>query len=256
MIKQEEIGAKVQDFVTLTYGSQTKAGRELGVDSSYISGIVRGRWPPSVKILDAMGLKRVAVEDPITHNKTFIYEESDIMKERKFQQLYRDMTATSKKVYDVVPLEEEWPINKIVTELNRRGASLQFSTIEACLNQMRESGIIKRNTKMEYSREHVEVREETPPIQKEEPVALLPPITLPSSNFVPPKPLTPIDILGELAAQANVIALSIAKINEDVQKLQTDIENAAITIQEAMETETKELIELRQLRTILKQFMG
>lgn len=271
MISKDAIGDRVNEFILSAYGSLAEAGRKLGLHPTTLGGAIKGKWLPNERVLHAMRLTRMDITDSTGKVIGVYYEEEKEVKERKFHKLYRDMTTTSKKVYDVVPLDEEWPVNKIVSELNRRGSNINYPAVEACLNQMRESGLINRNANMEYSREAVELasREEQPPIEKEEPVQqLLNPVlpapvaeTFKESLAVAPK--TPLDIMAELSERANSMRFemveAMAKMNfllGDVQRLTDDIDQAALTIQEQFESDARELIELREMKTTLKKLMG
>lgn len=43
------------------YGSQTKFAKSCGVTQAYVSQVLSGKTPPSVRLLSAVGLRRAVV---------------------------------------------------------------------------------------------------------------------------------------------------------------------------------------------------
>lgn len=173
------------------------------------------------------------------------------MKQSKFKQLHQGLTNIAKKVYEAVPLEEEWHMKRIVEKMYENGSGPNFIVIEACLKQMHESGLIKRNGDM-YQQIPVELPMTKP--KKEIPVVTpnktgAPETIVTNINVLPPKSKDP--TATELL---NALAGKLVKLALDVDNIKKDIELVALTVQLEHEAKQNELDKLSQLKALLNSF--
>ena len=128
------------------------------------------------------------------------------MTPNRYQRAYDSLTATARKIFDVVPVQTPWSSFQIGNELKRIGTPKDRVVIDGCLSSLLKDGLIVENDKREFIRAPVRVTPASPP---EEPVM----------------PESPIDNLGKLSAslralaeQLDVIALQVAEELEKQKK--------------------------------------
>lgn len=169
--------------------------------------------------------------------------------------LLSGLGASPKKVYDVVPMAESWPISKVISEMQRVGISIDYRVVGGCLDTLVRAGLICEPKRGEFRREPIRP---TPTPKNESPMnnktaiptkpptrTVTPPIEPAADTEPSASPATPMDILGGLAVRA-------AAIGSAVKELADDIANAAIDIQQVVELNSGELAKLRQFRALLK----
>jgi hypothetical protein len=172
------------------------------------------------------------------------------MNESRFNSIYRGMSIVAKKVFEAVPIEDQWTINKINAELRRTGHPMDMKIIGGCLASLVSQGVLIEIKTGTFSRIKIKEKSEAPavvatqtskPEKKEEQMSAITTQQLP-----PAKNQTAIDKLSALAASAGVIGAML-------KKLASDIERAAIEIDDQNAARDAETGKLKQLQQLLKE---
>lgn len=165
------------------------------------------------------------------------------MSHSRFDAIFSGQSSIAKKVYEAVPIAESWNAKKIQSELTRQGITQDPRTIAGCLDTLRKSGLINELLRGEFRREVIKdpVVKVTSDVPKEPaPVAAKPIIVT-----LAVEQISPMDILGALAARA-------AHLSSMAYDLSSDIGDAAIDIQQRIENNDSDTQKLKQLQSILK----
>lgn len=159
----------------------------------------------------------------------------------RFQALFEGINSAARKVYNATPISETWDVAALSRELERTTGRMDYRTAHGCLAHLVEVGLVLEPTHGMYRRTPVRTPEMKTPEPKE-PNAMTQAFTQAKPQAVPVvapvAKVSPMDILGALAIRA--------------RDLQTDIENAALAIQEQLDANEKDMEKFRQLQTILK----
>jgi hypothetical protein len=167
------------------------------------------------------------------------------MNHGRYQSIYQGLSAIARKVYDAIPAQETWSMAQIQAELQRTGGTARDKRIlEGCVNSLKEAGIIKEPVRGFFIREHV-----SPPTSKTVETKPIKETTLGLPNTTP-LPSTqpkgkPLDKLAGIANRANMLAASL-------RDLASDIETAALELEEEVAASLKASEKLQALSSILK----
>ena len=142
--------------------------------------------------------------------------------------LESQQTGVARKVYEAVPINEQWPTKQIVAELHRQGLVRDFSIVEGCLNSLKESGLIREMSRgyFQRARPKVEAEKEAPTMSK---------------------PLNPV-----LSPADVPLSTKLRELSKMFLGLADDIDNAALALDEKAAGNDEELAKLRQLKGLLK----
>lgn len=175
------------------------------------------------------------------------------MNHSKFQGIYNGMTSICKKVYAAVPINESWTPSQVLQEMFRCGSSSDLRMVSGCLNTLVGSNVIVENPRGSFARVPVkpprtplrsamDEAHPTPPPTKDPivPVTFSPSVSSPKSE-----PLSAIDKLARLSSRAVDIASAL-------KQLATDIDSAAIEIEDQIAAKGEDAKKLTQLRELLK----
>lgn len=166
------------------------------------------------------------------------------MSRSRFDAIFSGQSSIAKKVYEAVPIVESWNAKKILSELARQGITQEPRTLTGCLDTLKRSGLINELMKGEFRREVIkELSVKVEVAQAKEAVQASKPIVVAASLVE--REISPMDILGALAARA-------AHLSGMVSDLSSDISDAAIEIQQRIETIGADTQKLKQLQSILK----
>lgn len=163
------------------------------------------------------------------------------------QALLKAQTGVARKVYDVVPIQSPWSPLQIKGALTAGGhSSAELSVIRACLNDLKDAGLVREVDRQMYLR--TEVR--TPPQQKDQPMPQIVTSIKPAAkaSSTSPSP-SPIELLGDLASQLKALG---EEFSAKVQALAARVEEAALTIEQGLEANAANLEKVRQIQTLLK----
>jgi predicted transcriptional regulator len=189
--------------------------------------------------------------DPNQHRKVYakgffdgVEAANRTMTPTRYQATLSGQTSVAKKVYEHVPALEAWTAIQISQALTRATKSqMDFKILQGCLKALRESGLIRETQRGMFQRVDVKEKLEEPLPRSEPAKSVVAPISPSAPMAAPTK--TPIEILSEISAR--VVAL-----NGELKKIASDIETAAIVIEEGMAENEENLGKLKQLQSILK----
>jgi hypothetical protein len=156
----------------------------------------------------------------------------------KYQSALSAQSAIAKKVLEMVPIQDTWSRNEIASHLRRvTKSSPDVAVLDGCLARLKDAGLIREHGQRGlYQR--VEIRErEIVQVPTVKPVE--------SSAPAMESAKSPIDILSGLSERARSLATSIVI-------LASDIETAALTIEQGSAESNANLEKLRQLQALLK----
>ncbi|MCA8430054.1 hypothetical protein [Burkholderia seminalis] len=155
----------------------------------------------------------------------------------KYQAALSGQSAIAKKVLEMVPIQEAWSRAEIAGHLLRvTKSSPDPAVIEGCLGRLKDSGLIREPSRGRYQRVEVREREVLQvPVQKSE-ITIAPPEV---------QAALPIEILAKLSERARSLATELVM-------LASDIETAALTIEQDNAENAANLEKLRQFQSLLK----
>lgn len=160
-----------------------------------------------------------------------------------YQSRVNGLSAIAKKVFSVVPISEAWPPRQISAELTRAtGSAADQRIVSGCLNTMINLGLVTEPKPNTFRR--VAMKEAKPEsncvIEKTKPAEIEIVATQKQT-----KPVSAIESLSLIAARALNIATNI-------KQLASDIESAAIDIDEQAKNDKSDTEKLKQLQALLK----
>lgn len=167
------------------------------------------------------------------------------MNEARFNALYAGLTSIARKVYDVTPIREEWPVSTILNELGRQGTYTSLKVVQGCLTSLVSSGLVKERGMGRFIRTTVRRPEKDVPTFKVVPQIYT---SEPIQEIAVPQPTptkSPIDALTDLMAQAE-------KLVNDTKALIDGIATIGSRLEEQMAKDQADLAKLRQLQGLLK----
>lgn len=148
----------------------------------------------------------------------------------KQQQKLAGQSSVARKVFEHVPISEEWASVQVARELNRAtGSVMDMRVLTGCLMTLKEAGLVRLSASGCFRRE---------------------PVALPSIPSATPAPMKQ---PNQVAPSREVSAIDLlAGIAKSLRALATEIETAAIAIEESRAKDDGELQKLRQLQALLK----
>lgn len=164
----------------------------------------------------------------------------------RFCQLLDGQTAIAKKVFGATPISEEWTLHQIQAELIRTGQGRERQATEGALRGLVRTGLVAETKNGFFQR-----------AKCKDPPSMLDLIEKaaaqkqPQENAMTAKPAlikNPAPHIDKLAMISNQ-ARSIA---EQIKELASNIETAAIEIDEQIKQGTEETAKLKQLQQLLK----
>lgn len=155
----------------------------------------------------------------------------------KYTAALSGLSAIARKVLEMVPIQEAWSRSEIAGHLLRvTKSSPDAAVIDGCLGRLKDSGLIREPSRGRYQRIEVREREVLKvPEQKPEQAAAA----------TEPQAILPIEILSQLAERTRSFATELVM-------LASDIETAALTIEQGNAENAANLEKLRQLQSLLK----
>lgn len=164
------------------------------------------------------------------------------MNESRKQQILAGQSTTARKVFDMVPIQEAWREGEITASLRTAGVTVaSVHVIRACLNQLKEAGLIREVAQGQFQRS-------SPKQPIAQPIA-----SEPTMSQVVNKPkLTPLDQLGAVAAELTIMAV---EFENRIKGLAHKIEEIGLSVEEQRETESASMIKAQKIQALLKEVM-
>lgn len=174
-----------------------------------------------------------------------------VMNQARFDSLYRGVSDQAKRVYQAVPITEQWTSAQVIAEINRTGRSCEQRVVQGCLASLKESGLIKEPSIGHWIRTEVRTKQ----LHAITPMKTVPKFNPPKEEETPvANNVQPITQKTDATALERISGLSaqLAPIISDLQKLAADIEATAIEIEEQIDKVHKDYAKLKQFQELLK----
>lgn len=142
-------------------------------------------------------------------------------------------TTIAQKVYGAVPIQDAWPINRILAGLNEVTRSVMDQhTARGCIHTLKEAGLIRELAGGLYRR--VEVKERNVEVRKAP--------TAPAGQ--PAGTPDPLELLSGLSTRLRTVMGAIGQLADE-------LDNAALVLDQSR-ADGAELEELRRMRAALR----
>lgn len=159
------------------------------------------------------------------------------MKQSKIDRIVKNLTSISKKVYDCVPILEEWSKSQIKGELMRVGGNQNSRVVDGCLDGLKKSGLIKE-PRVGY---FIQITASAPVSIKQQDFT-----EMSVSQKTNEKPQE-----AAMCDQVDPVAI-IENLTAKMDELKADFEEAAIKISDYVEQSKKSVEKMQQLQMLLK----
>lgn len=179
-------------------------------------------------------------------------KEKSNMNAKRFNSIMAGLTGMPRKVYEAIPIAEQWQEHKILLELSRAGIQIDTRSLQHCINSLIGQGLVFGNSKDGYFKE-------APPEPKQKiegpsREALIVPIIKPAE--APPaapdeacagdaEKQSPIDIMADLEEH---VTNAINALND----LRDGLVSASVAIEERFAECESRSAKLAQLQQLLK----
>lgn len=158
------------------------------------------------------------------------------MTPEKQKQKLAGQTNVAQKIFQFVPVAEEWTAAQVSGALHRAtGSRVDPKVLTGCLMTMAEAGLVRATNRGLFQRAAV-----SQPIQS--------PITE-TTKKAEPMSIKPIEIAKPATASALDLLAGIAKKLGDIKQ---ELETAALAIEESAARNAEDVAKLQQLQAILK----
>lgn len=165
------------------------------------------------------------------------------MREHKFKAIHSGLSAVAKRVYEAVPIKDEWSKDQVISEVARLYPSMRDAhAISGCLATMVRSGVVIETTPGKFKREPIDA---AAPKKSQTALSEQKEANMSQTEQKPIAVATPIEKIAGLQRLA-------AKIMDDVKALSSEIETVAIEVEMQFAERDAESQKLRQLQTLLK----
>ncbi|CAG2129206.1 hypothetical protein [Cupriavidus numazuensis] len=154
-------------------------------------------------------------------------------------------SAIARKVYDAVPIQAAWSVPQIVGAVRRAtGGSVDHRTVVGCLIALKSGGVVGESQPGLFKRVEVKGMTVVGKAAQEYESVVKAVGSVPSFVGLKNAP-RPIDVIAQ-------ITVGLTAVCEQLRKLVTNLEDAALLIEGSMAEQDANLGKLRQLQTLLK----
>lgn len=175
------------------------------------------------------------------------------MTPHKATMLINGLSSVARKVYDATPIRESWTVAQIKGELARTGISLYMKTVQGCIASLvssglvgeAERGIFRRRVKPEPDKPDNTNTLRMPSLTEISAAPAKQEPALPPAQEAPASQLSPIDILAGVLGRIDAAM-------ENLKALKSDVEAAAIAIEEQFSDAKSKSVKFQQLQELLK----
>lgn len=169
-----------------------------------------------------------------------IYIRGTEMKKSKFNGIYNGLSSVAKKIYEAIPIQDEWDLTKVIAETKRVFPSIgDHKMIMGCVNTLVRSGLVLEINGRVYRRAKIDFLEGKE-MQKDNVIK-----NEIDTKAVTPNKLTPLEKIGSLQKIA-------ARLAADAKELLEAIDTVAIEVDEQFSARDEESKKLKQLQQLLK----
>lgn len=163
--------------------------------------------------------------------------------------LLQGQTSIARKLFEFVPIAEEWSEFQIANEMRRvTGSAPDLKVTRGCLRDLADSGLIRhRNNQFRRAQAQEKTKQKEAEMSAAKAVTTLQlnPAAKAEQKHAP----SPIEILGDIAGSIVALGKSVA---EQLQQLAGRVEEAALQIEQGQEANAESLEKLKQLQSLLK----
>lgn len=200
-----------------------------------------------------------------------------MLSSRQAENMLRTQSATARKVYEATPIQEPWAVKAIVQEIKTRngGNVPDLKVISGCLNDLTDSGLLKRtgrdhyhrapirklvmptptqNLEPENVRRHVPELHVVPAVEEvatPTPVEESPAMSATLVASVAQKPAAPTASSDSLLSLLN-FAESLGNVGETIKAMAKQIEDLAAQLEEERAANKKKTEKLEKLHLAFK----
>jgi len=159
------------------------------------------------------------------------------------QQLLQGQSSLARKVFGVVPIQDAWAANYIMSELSKsEGSSASAHAIRSCLGDLEDAGLVKQTADKRFQRVVVK----TPEVNSLKQL----------DKLVQPEPKKPTDSFESLVDLAAELVDLGKDVNSRLASISTRMEELALSIESERKENAQATIKLKQLQSLLKDIGG
>ena len=173
-----------------------------------------------------------------------------MLSQRKVEQVLASQSSIARKIYEIMTVDQKWSVHQVLIEFkNAHGNMPERKVMSGCLNDLTDSGLLKRTGADLYSKTPTR----KPPVSKDMVAKVADPIAVSSRApvVVAPKPSTPAIPQPTISKEVPMVskpAATAKQVNKDpLDVLATlvhealEASNKLVTMAEALETAALEL---------------
>lgn len=161
--------------------------------------------------------------------------------ESRQQQLLAGQSAISRKVFEIVPIQEAWTYPDIYNALRAKSVGVESRSVHRCLFELRDIGLIREARSGYFQRSPISIKSKSEPVMSQ-----------PASNTVVAIKKSEIGALDALAALSGEVITLSDEIGQRMKKLAARIEEVALSVAAEQESNAEALGKLKQLQSLLK----
>lgn len=161
----------------------------------------------------------------------------------RFTSVYNGLSVVLQNLYECVPINDRWTVEQVASEFSRKTGTKPASEIKKMLNTLDSNGLVIndsglfRRVKVSGNPSSLNLVKTTVITEKNEKARLEIYQLTPARNVM--------DILSKIAANARTLA-------GDMKALATEIDDAALEIEQEFQNSEAKSEKLKQLQTLLK----
>lgn len=178
-----------------------------------------------------------------------------MLSQRKVEQVLASQSSIARKIYEIMTVDQKWSVHQVLIEFkNAHGNMPERKVMSGCLNDLTDSGLLKRTGADLYSKTPTR----KPPVSKDMVAKVADPIAVSSRApvVVAPKPSTPkpatpaipqptiskeVPMVSKPAATAKQVNKDPLDILATLVHEALEASNKLVTMAEALETAALEL---------------
>lgn len=158
----------------------------------------------------------------------------------KFTTALNSVNSVARKVFDYVPIQEAWPVNRIISQMVTAGVPrVDVRTAEGCIERLKDAGLVKEPERGIFQRVVARERET---------------ISLPSSSTA--ELAAPTTIEPPVAARALALGDLSARLREratELLALADEIDTEALHVEERIEAAEARVNKFNEFIDFLKK---
>lgn len=160
----------------------------------------------------------------------------EAMNAAKFERKVQELTTTARKVFDVIPANDAWGREKIISECFRVGHHIQKNIVDGCIAALKEDGLVKEPRPGQFTRaKHSDYQ---------------PPAEPPQQESVTAK--SPVQSQHESRSEKQDLLSRIANLSSQLRATANDLDSVALEVAETIQSAAKDSEKFRQLQALLK----